>query len=774
MTELERYQQMIRQCSLGFSLHQWSKEKKGAQRESFFVACNPSFEKLWDQSFSSLKESSTRAFLEANDNQGGKKYEALLRELEKEGEGKLQWFFSRRKRWYSLKCFSLDDHQFACVWDEITESVEQKESLHSLLFSLNDMVFELDDDYVFRKVWASQEEHLLFPRDYILHKSLNEVFGDAEAQKFLDALQTAKKTGKKSVLEYPAQIKGEERWFRAEHQQKRGDFEHPGYIVVIQDITDQKKAELAQKESQSLFQKVFETLPIGLWMTDKNGTLLAGNPAGVEIWGAEPHVSPKDYGVFKAWKLPSGEEVRAEDWALLKTISEGVTIKNELLEIESFDGKRKVILNHTAPFLSEDGQILGAIVVNEDITERHQARKELEEAKEEAQKASRVKSLFLANMSHEIRTPLNGIMGFSQLLEATELSSEQREFLGFVISSSQRLLAVIDDILDISKVESGKIELELHPFDIRKVIKEIETIFELRIQGKGVRWISSVSPQVPQRVIGDSKRLVQVISNLLTNAVKFTDSGTIELKVEPVQVREESVTLFFRVSDTGIGIPKDIVPDLFQPFTQADSSYTRKYGGTGLGLSICKGFVEMMHGRIWVEPNEPQGTSFCFTVTMALDRKEPSIPIEQQKEKEIQSADDTLLKLSSYTDKRILVVEDDPVSRKYLRSIIRSLQIPCDEVEDGQKAVELYRKKGYDLVFMDCQMPIMDGYEATRTLRLMQPKDRKLTIYALTAHAMVGDREKCIAAGMDGYIPKPADGQTIIEAIHAAFSSESI
>ena len=406
---------------------------------------------------------------------------------------------------------------------------------------------------------------------------------------------------------------------------------------------------------------------------------------------------------------------------------------------------------------------------------------ELKTAKEVALQASRMKSEFLANMSHEIRTPLNGIVGMAELMTGTRLDDDQRRYLDIIRTSSDVLLTLINDILDFSKIEAGKLSIESIDFDLTRVLDDTLAPLVQRGREKGLEVRSLVFDGCAVPVKGDPTRLRQILTNLIGNAIKFTERGSVTLKVEKVGEDESTTEMLFSVTDTGIGIPKDVQSALFQAFTQADGSTTRKYGGTGLGLAISKRLAEMMHGAIGVRSSVGLGSTFWFTgrferggaagTAISPTDDERSWPgVEGGRARTTDgranvqgqdlsgSATNILVAIERPTARpvRILVAEDNAINQEVCVRMLQKIGFDAAVVENGEEAVQALEQSTFDVVFMDCQMPVMDGYEATGQIRKNEHKrGRHAIIIAMTANALQGDKEKCLAAGMDDYIAKP-------------------
>jgi PAS domain S-box-containing protein len=416
----------------------------------------------------------------------------------------------------------------------------------------------------------------------------------------------------------------------------------------------------------------------------------------------------------------------------------------------SRDGGRKWV-EQIAVLLEEDGRKTGFQCFVRDISEKRTMQLELDAfhkaliaAREEAEDARKMQEKFLANMSHEIRTPMNGIHGMTQLLRETALNPQQQEFAGMINQSAENLLVIINDILDFSKIKAGKLSIEKIRFRPADVIANLRALFALRIAKKKLDFETALDPDIPEWLRGDPHRLSQVLINLVGNAIKFTEKGSIRVKAILEENRPGSVTLGFSVSDDGIGIKKADLPDIFESFTQAGSDTARKYGGTGLGLAISKQLLALQGGSIEVSSREGAGTTVHFHLPFDdkpdTDHRLTGVPLIGNYEGFLQ-------------DLRVLVAEDNPINQKVIEHVLLKAGARITIADDGGQAVHRLQNETFDLIIMDLQMPVMDGYEATRYLR--QTLNLRTPILAMTASAIKGEWNRCLQAGMNDYMSKP-------------------
>jgi PAS domain S-box-containing protein len=558
---------------------------------------------------------------------------------------------------------------------------------------------------------------------------------------------------------------GEWRWI-ASYAEPRfspsGEF--LGHVGLSPDITERKQAEDALRYSEEKFRQLTENIREVFWMTNAAGTeTLYVSPAYEQIWGRTCESLYRDPMSWMETIEPADRETAR---SLFEREIAGEHVDYEY-RIRTPDNVTRWIRDRAFPIRDEAGQLIRVAGIAEDITERKQRDEELVRAREAADAANQAKSRFLANMSHEIRTPMNGVIGMLQLLMHTELTEEQREYAGIIESSGRALLALIEDILDISKIESHKVVLEHVAFDPRRIAEDAFQTLRPRATAKGLAFSWHAAPEIPALLQGDPNRLRQILINLTANAIKFTERGDVVVRVGVDREDTGKVTLRFSIADTGIGIDRGQALALFSPFVQADASTTRKYGGTGLGLSISKQLVEMMGGKIGFDSKVGEGSTFWFTAI--FDRPAGSVcsvivqesPAVREQAGTLGSSRRTFVQARAGA--RILVAEDNLTNQRVFRAQLAKLGYACHIVDNGAEAIAALHRDRYDLVLMDCQMPQMDGFEATRRIRELGKRD--VPIVAITANAMSGDRERCIEAGMNDYIPKPMQLNRLAEVL---------
>jgi PAS domain S-box-containing protein len=548
---------------------------------------------------------------------------------------------------------------------------------------------------------------------------------------------------------------GEWRWLDT-HAEPRfspsGEF--LGHVGLSPDVTARKQAAEALQISEQKFRELAENIREVLWMmSPSDGAPLYVSPAYEQVWG---RTCESVYRDPMSWVEAIHPDDREEAVRVFARQLQGESFDSEY-RILTPDGQEKWISDRAFPVRDDAGKILRIVGIAEDITQQKRYEAELIQAREGADAANLAKSRFLANMSHEIRTPMNGVIGMIQLLLATSLTPEQRRYATVAQSSGRTLLALIDDILDLSKIEARKLVLEKANFDLRHTFEDVLELLAVKAAEKNLDIRQSVAPNVPATLIGDVHRLKQVLTNLTGNAVKFTERGRVSMDAVLVSSSEDRATVRFSVSDTGIGIHPDHARAIFSPFVQADVSTTRKYGGTGLGLAICKQLVEMMGGEIGLDSVPGEGCTFWFTASFET-AQEATAAGSPDFENAARTGDPSPKRTA-----RILVAEDNATNRMVACAQLQKLGFQAEAVVNGAEAVEAVSKGIYDLLLMDCEMPVMDGFEATTSIR--KSAHAAIPIIAVTADAMPTDRDRCLRGGMNDYLSKPVDLKRLSDVI---------
>jgi PAS domain S-box-containing protein len=521
-----------------------------------------------------------------------------------------------------------------------------------------------------------------------------------------------------------------------------------GHLWTFEDITERYEAEQALKRQEEKYRHIIDNMQLGLVEMDLNYRVLYANPSYCQMMGYLP-AELLGQPLHPLIMSPAEIEMLRER---LTDRRRGIAGSYEL-EVTTKQGERKWLFVGAAPLYDQDGQPTGTIGINLDITHQKQLELNLREAKQQAEASARAKELFLANMSHEIRTPMNAILGMSQLLAKTTLAPRQSNYLHAIATSAQNLLVIINDILDISKLDAGKMTIERVGFNVARLCEQVEQTMLYKAEEKGLRFVTKVSPLIPNVLLGDPYRITQILLNLASNSVKFTEKGEVTVECEVAGYFNGQVIIAFSVCDTGVGIDAAYLESIFQEFSQEDTSITRKFGGTGLGLSISRSLARLMGGEIEIESEKGQGTSshFCLflpigTVHDLPQRRSVAITNPQQLQ-----------------GKRVLLVEDNEYNRMLAKSFLDSTHLEITEAENGEEAVALALAQEFDLILMDVQMPVLDGFEATRHLR---QQGLTVPIIALTASAITGEKQRCLAAGMNDYLTKPFYEDELLQMVH--------
>jgi PAS domain S-box-containing protein len=528
-----------------------------------------------------------------------------------------------------------------------------------------------------------------------------------------------------------------------------------GSVVSFTDITERKRNQQRLEASEKKIRRILETCAEGFWLIDDNAVTVEVNDAMCRIL-KRPREEIVGHRIFD---FTDEENTRIfRENVARRAHGESGTYEISLI---ARDGSLVPCQLSASPLLDEQGSKVGAFALCTDITLRKQQELEIVAAKEKAEEATQMKSMFLANMSHEIRTPMNAIIGLSHLALKTQLTPKQRDYVSKVHNAGTSLLAIINDILDFSKIEAGKLDIETTDFKLDEIIGSVTTLTAQKAHDKGLEFLAHVSPDIPEHLLGDPLRLGQILTNFVNNSVKFTERGEVRLNIELLERTGEKVQLKFSVRDTGIGMTQEQAAKLFQPFTQADMSTTRKHGGTGLGLTICRRLVELMGGRVWLESEAGAGSTFYFTVWLGIGSATGTGKIVPEKLSHL----------------RVLVVDDNPAAREILQEPLSAVAMQVDTVASGREAIAAIQQhdpaEPYDIVFMDWRMPGMDGLQASRHIKSDETLKHTPYIVLVTAFGREEVREEAERLELDGFLVKPVTKSMIVDTLVNVFAGDS-
>ena len=492
-------------------------------------------------------------------------------------------------------------------------------------------------------------------------------------------------------------------------------------------------------KSEQKYRSILENMELGILEVDTNGIISNAYPRFCQLVGfSEEELKGKD--PKDVFLLPEYIDVIEKN----KAEKDVGKVSAYEIQIKKKDGTIIWVLVSGAPFYNETGKIAGSIGVHYDITEQKKMRANLQRAKMLAVQAQKAEQNFLSNMSHEIRTPLNAIVGMAHLLKETHLDTEQNEYLDILHNSSKVLLALISDILDLTKIDTGMIEVQSNPFNLVQLLHLLERTFLAKLSDKEIDLTFSIDSGIDKMLIGDELLINQILLNLIGNAGKFTEKGFIKIVVTILEKTTKSTLIRFSIEDSGIGISQEKIKIIFEDFKQASSDITRKFGGSGLGLAITKKLIKLLGGNINVESEIDKGTKFWFD--LSFENSELNLNVEEQKQYQ--------LVLKSDIDP-LLIVEDNIMNQKYITKILAKWNIPYEVAQNGQEGIDMSKKKKYSLILMDIQMPLVSGYEASEFIRNKENKNIETPIIALTASALLSKKQKAMDFGMNDYLAKP-------------------
>ncbi len=513
------------------------------------------------------------------------------------------------------------------------------------------------------------------------------------------------------------------------------------------DIDRRKRSEEALRESEERFRQVAENIREAFWLAEKNDVIYINAASWSRIWGRPAPPLPEIADVWRRSLHPDDAE------RVLAATAARTGALDHQYRILRPDGEVRWVRDRMFPVFDADGRAYRLAGLSEDVTESRRLEEELRGARDAALASAKAKTEFLANVSHELRTPLNAINGMCEMMSREALPEPHASRARLAHDAVEVLGAIIDDLLDVAKMEAGRMTLDPVPVDLRRTLEDSAAFFREVAARKGLSLEIAAGEALPGRVLADGLRLRQIVSNLLSNAIKFTATGSIRVEAGARPAGPDSVRVRVAVSDTGIGIPPDVQDRLFTPFGQADASTTRRYGGTGLGLAICRRLVEMMSGTIGLDSAPGRGSTFWFEVELPLAPGGAAPARSPRPAAAVPGG------------RRVLLVEDNPANRRVTLDMLEMLGVQADCAEDGRLALEALAESAYDLVLMDCSMPVMDGYTAARLLREREAGGPRTPVVALTAHAQPEDRERCREAGMDDYLSKPVTLERLAAAL---------
>jgi PAS domain S-box-containing protein len=896
---IDLFNNILEYAPFGYANHKIILDEKEKPIDYIYVDVNPAFERLTGLESGKIiglkvTESIPEIFKEEYDLidlYGNIAVNGGVKEFEK--------YFDTLKLWLRITVFSPEKYLFVTILSDVTKEKNQSDEINKF-FEVNlDLLCIADIEGRFLRLSKEWENVLGYSIQDLEGRQFLELVHEEDIEDTIKAITQLE--GQNRVLNFVNRYRCSDGSYRYIEwkSQPYGNLIYAAARDITDKIVEKKRMERVQEtllKSQGDLAEAQQIAKLGRWELDLVTNHLSWSEGIFDLFEVDPKTFEASYEAFLSFIHPEDRDLVNK--AYLDSVMNKTTyqVTHRLL---MKDGIIKWVNEIGRTYYNDSGEPIRSIGTVQDVTVLKKAEEELNKLKERAEAANIAKSQFLANMSHEIRTPMNGIVGFIQLLETTDLNKEQMDYINNIKISTDTLLTVINDILDISKIETGKMDMEEITFNLYSTIESAIVPFTLRAKEKGIEVNLLIKADVPQMVIGDPTRLRQLITNIINNAVKFTEKGYIYIEVslgEPLDFTRE---ILFKVEDSGIGMSQETLEKLFNPFTQGDPSLSRKYGGTGLGLAICKNIVEMMGGSIGVESTEGKGSTFYFNIGLKATQEKnipKSVDFAILKGKRILVVDDhpmnrdiiriyleeagvmvqeassaaealgklmqengksqifnavivdhqmpnmtgyglsaalkaipstahlPLILLTSVAVKgeakaaeeagfvgyltkpfnrfelldclamivqgknpksthnhfvtrhvareahynssmKLLLIEDNEINRAFFVELLKKLGLNCDIATNGKEAVNACLDKDYDLVFMDCQMPVMDGFEATKQIRQREGSNKHTTIVAMTAYAMKGDDDKCLAAGMDDYLSKPVTVEKIKEII---------